>query len=606
MIKKIHIKKFRSIETMNIDCEHMTTFVGSNDVGKSNIVRALNLFFNGETDSGVKFNFFRDYNRFAKSSKNKAKEIIIDVTFELPRSFQRKGFSNYVIWKKRWRENGEFLVEKNMLFADNQPLPASSKIRKHLQRHFLYYAPAIKDRNFFSDLLGQVYDLLSDTGNNVLHGSGNDFNKGLADNMDSLIKGIYKSLGEKSTISLPTNLRPIFENIEIINEIGIPLNVRGDGIKIRHIPEIFKFLSELNEKSNSSEGSIISNHIWIFEEPENNLELNLAFEMVEHFKKYISDSSNCQLFITTHSPIFYDMKINENKKHSKRHYITQSQKFSEIEKINDDDLNNQMGIMPAIAKAVLEIKEKDDLLNKYYDEMQKNSFDFSKPTIFVEGKTDKIVFERCLNVFFEEYAKNVQIKCQENGGFDSAINSLHSWELHQKHVKHPVKAVAIVDNDPPLKNSTNSTAKTVMLTLPKSLKNVKVLKIEPIGTNRDLLDSLYLPPKDLESLYSDEIWKIAKKNKWLIAVTSLHAFEYYISNDLKSNILKEKKSLDDHFSSLSQEWQLRLKYKFSPKGKSDAANYINIMSDDDIMKHLINTCSILDKAIKYIINLPSK
>ena len=49
-IKKITIKNFRSIVNETIDFSDFNCFVGKNDSGKSNVLKALNLFFNGKTD----------------------------------------------------------------------------------------------------------------------------------------------------------------------------------------------------------------------------------------------------------------------------------------------------------------------------------------------------------------------------------------------------------------------------------------------------------------------------------------------------------------------------------------------------------------------------
>lgn len=46
---------------MNIALERLNMFVGLNDVGKSNVLKVLNLFFAGETDFGEKFDFETDF-----------------------------------------------------------------------------------------------------------------------------------------------------------------------------------------------------------------------------------------------------------------------------------------------------------------------------------------------------------------------------------------------------------------------------------------------------------------------------------------------------------------------------------------------------------------
>jgi AAA15 family ATPase/GTPase len=88
-IKKIIIKNFRSIENMSVDCSNITTFVGANDAGKSNVLRALNLFFNDQTDHALPFQFERDYNVFSPKKQKRAKNIVVELTLELPDTYIR-------------------------------------------------------------------------------------------------------------------------------------------------------------------------------------------------------------------------------------------------------------------------------------------------------------------------------------------------------------------------------------------------------------------------------------------------------------------------------------------------------------------------------------
>lgn len=43
-IKQIHIKNFRSIVNTILDVEEMNVFIGLNDAGKSNVLKAINFF----------------------------------------------------------------------------------------------------------------------------------------------------------------------------------------------------------------------------------------------------------------------------------------------------------------------------------------------------------------------------------------------------------------------------------------------------------------------------------------------------------------------------------------------------------------------------------
>ena len=58
LIKKIEIQYFRSIYWESItEVSGLNVLTGKNDAGKSNVLKALNLFFNNQTDSGVDFDF---------------------------------------------------------------------------------------------------------------------------------------------------------------------------------------------------------------------------------------------------------------------------------------------------------------------------------------------------------------------------------------------------------------------------------------------------------------------------------------------------------------------------------------------------------------------
>ena len=73
MITDISIKYFRSITSMNISVSDLNMLVGLNDVGKSNILKALNLFFMGETDYNEKYSFENDFSKLFPQKSKKSK-----------------------------------------------------------------------------------------------------------------------------------------------------------------------------------------------------------------------------------------------------------------------------------------------------------------------------------------------------------------------------------------------------------------------------------------------------------------------------------------------------------------------------------------------------
>ncbi len=92
IISGIRIEGFRSIKLINIEnIGDFSVFAGTNNAGKSNILRALNVFFTGEVEPGEPFNLDRDFHR-GLAGRGKRKKISVSVHFELPAQFNfRKG-----------------------------------------------------------------------------------------------------------------------------------------------------------------------------------------------------------------------------------------------------------------------------------------------------------------------------------------------------------------------------------------------------------------------------------------------------------------------------------------------------------------------------------
>lgn len=104
-IRSIHIQNFRSIKSLEANISQLSVFVGKNDCGKSNVLRAINLFFNEETNPEVEFNFREDYNFFAPIRTRKAREIVVRIEINLPHSYHSTN-GHVIVWTKRWREDG--------------------------------------------------------------------------------------------------------------------------------------------------------------------------------------------------------------------------------------------------------------------------------------------------------------------------------------------------------------------------------------------------------------------------------------------------------------------------------------------------------------------
>jgi len=84
-ITSVRIQNYRSIVDEQFTTDRLNLFVGLNDVGKSNILRALDLFFNDRAAASP-FVFARDFCKHTKTPVNKAKECRVLITLKLPAS----------------------------------------------------------------------------------------------------------------------------------------------------------------------------------------------------------------------------------------------------------------------------------------------------------------------------------------------------------------------------------------------------------------------------------------------------------------------------------------------------------------------------------------
>jgi hypothetical protein len=156
-------------------------------------------------------------------------------------------------------------------------------------------------------------------------------------------------LGLATTIELPKNLNPFFRQLEFTSSgaaNAFSLNQRGDGIKVRHIPIVLRWLAE---RANylSAPGKPKTVTIWGYEEPENNLELRKCFDLAREF---VETSTQIQTFITTHSPAFYSVFNEASKDQATLFHVSKdvTSSVTTVRPIGDEglaELDSAMGLL---------------------------------------------------------------------------------------------------------------------------------------------------------------------------------------------------------------------------------------------------------------------
>lgn len=447
IIDKIEIRHFRSFDggvgqtkVEVIDLKDINIFSGANDSGKSNILRALNLFFNNEVSPGILFDLERDLSKIQKKrSDGKAKtkreggkkdvrqkdlSVKIRVYFNkeqggvLPDSF---------FVEKTWDKNGLNLNRKHNIKKNINQAKAGAQegqLSQFLKNVSFEYIPAVKDRQFFNILFKKLQNYLFEKqdkkNDNKFTQHSSKFNDLLKTETQSLFDEFKKSVGIDAEFRIPETLVDFFRTLGVETENGISLFDRGDGIQARFIPDI------LNEISKDSRKKVI----WGFEEPENSYEPLRCFELAQDFVKY---SEKKQIFITSHAFPFIGLKgegVSSYRVKNKGN-VSRIGRIDWVQRtINGAEFGNDTD----------ELEKEIGILETYSKLSEHLGLESEKPYVYVEGKWDKIYLEKAWCALFP--SKKLPFEIIDKGG-SRIINSIEDVAKSSGNKK----VVAIFDRD---------------------------------------------------------------------------------------------------------------------------------------------------------------
>lgn len=371
IISSIEINNFRSIVKLDkgLTPNQLNIIVGQNDIGKSNFLKALNLFFNGETEIGSPFRFSDDFSKYAITPNKKAEEVKIKITFQKPARFKDK---ENMVWTKIWRKEG-LSINEIKTQSGKDPSGRSGTLQ-WVKKIKFKYVPAIRGSEYFNYLMGDLHDALSEINPSAFNDASEKFVDGLKTQVELLVENITTELGYSSQIGMPSDFKLLFSTLDFsLNKGGamISLNKRGDGIKAQHIPIILKFIAN-HYKSIAGRAVINPDTIWGFEEPENNMEMGNAFKLSKIFANF---SDDLQIFINTHSPAFYSLAKEFTAKTNL--YLVKSESEKVGTKLNFVDLDNiqifdkEVGLLPIITEYISKEVELRQSAEKKAEELSK-------------------------------------------------------------------------------------------------------------------------------------------------------------------------------------------------------------------------------------------
>jgi len=163
LIKSIEIRYLRSIHRISIkQLGDLTIFSGANDAGKSNILKALNLFFNNQVDWLKPLDFYQDFSlrRLGEVRRESVKGrqfIRVDLEFNCPQNYQNSLPPTFTV-SKTWYRDSAIPEEENDLEKQDKlnKLPRTLETARRMLSQLLHrirfeYVPAIRDRTYLID-----------------------------------------------------------------------------------------------------------------------------------------------------------------------------------------------------------------------------------------------------------------------------------------------------------------------------------------------------------------------------------------------------------------------------------------------------------------------
>ena len=510
-ITKIDVRNFRSIRHLRLPPSPMTILVGKNDSGKSNLLRALNLFFEHNSNNAAGLNFDIDHNVFNEPNR-RAKEISITLEINLPHGY-RSTNGDYIVWSKKWRANGlihnhyqgyrKVRTSNNPVHDNAIDIPARSHLHALLRNINFVYVPAIKDLEYFSKLRASIYNIIAEVADHNFRDSSQAFETAISDELEDLTGEIENSLGLQSRLALPQDLSHVFESLDFLSAgRDISLDVRGDGIKARHIPLILKFMAD-KKQSLQVRGMPPYTFIWAYEEPENNLEFSSCIELADQFYDYL-DAGISQIFVTTHSPVFYNLSRNydgSSETISCHHVFRDSGEYGTMSTEEPEDLDERMGTITLLSPLMQDLEDKMRRRQEVR-ELAEQIAASNRRKIFVEGSSDQTLLAKAISVYAPSHAVDIDIETQEDGGHSYVIDMLLAWRSMAKHDQRLQRVAGIVDRDEEAAKAAKEWNR-----VPRNIESAKCFRLPTPPHIRPVLQAGFRVPIVLETLYDREAWE---------------------------------------------------------------------------------------------------
>lgn len=447
IIKKIEVNYLRSLYSATLeDTGDLNVVFGRNDSGKSNLLRALNLFFNDEIEPerGLDFELDMSDRRKQEARDAKGRQFIwIKITFNVPRNYHGS-LGTEIAVKRQWNRDGDVT---QTVFPPTDGAGKQSRLTRLLNEIDFTYIPAIKDLNVYADLIERMYGAASETA--ALIEATSKFVDAIEGQTTELSTQLTTLFGSPARLAPPTEMSQLFRNLDFAHgdDGHSLLRQKGDGVKARHIPELLRYINNSETRKKF--------YLWGFEEPENSLDLGAAEAEAGRFCQF-ANRPDTQIFITSHSPAFY-LASNSTDSSIRRFFITKQVKgasdamepgnaASRIDDLDDAEMRmEQAGLLqlPFVIRRMTEQKAALVAKEEEAEKLRSELMETQQPTLYVEGTHDADLFTSAM----QRIGQDTRIAVKPLGGTPSTTDALLSAVLRQGGLSSKTPVMFLFDND---------------------------------------------------------------------------------------------------------------------------------------------------------------
>lgn len=330
-LKSVKIENFRSIvgEELSIDFDALTVIVGPNNCGKSNILRALQLFFSGHIE-GAPYTTDIDYPKSTELSPKSQTKITVEIEFdpakdvlikkaleELEKESDQSRLDNNLVrlrlsYSKNGVESWQFVGKKGVRNIKKELI---HKVRDSVIQSIIFkYIPVGRD-----SLESITHEISSELIKTIFSGWSGAVQKRkeINDSIAALIGKLSPEL-KSSSGSVTGSIRQVFSEIENL-ELRLPfenleemlpnlmpivrdtaetgLKSKGAGIQTSSLLFLLKYLADNHPQRHNARVTFI----WAVEEPESFLHPTKQKAMADML---VGFSNEVQTVITTHCAHF--------------------------------------------------------------------------------------------------------------------------------------------------------------------------------------------------------------------------------------------------------------------------------------------------------------